>query len=147
MVGLGIINPKAQCEALLAKLLMRGLSLRGEPWKGILRHKAKHGQPHISFHVVMPKDFTPLKFHKAPFTLWRGILGLLAKCAKGGEKIGPQLLSKVLRSPIFGNSHILNAIGLHLGINRISEGEALVATSYYSKVHHLWDAQTQSWKD
>jgi len=73
--GLGIINPKAQCEALLAKLLMRGLSLRGELWKGILRHKAKHGQPHTSFHVVMPKDFTPLKFHKAPFTLWRGILG------------------------------------------------------------------------
>jgi hypothetical protein len=74
-------------------------------------------------------------------------LGLLAKCAKGGEKIGPQLLSKVLRSPIFGNSHILNANGLHLGINRISEGEALVMTSYYSKVHDLWDAQTQSWKD
>jgi hypothetical protein len=38
--GLGIIDPKAQFEALLAKLLVRGLALVGEPWKKILRHKA-----------------------------------------------------------------------------------------------------------
>ncbi len=36
--GLRIIDPKAQSEALLAKLLVRGLAPRGEPWKEILRH-------------------------------------------------------------------------------------------------------------
>jgi hypothetical protein len=37
--GLGIIDPKAQSEALLAKLLIRGLTLEGEPWKEIIRSK------------------------------------------------------------------------------------------------------------
>jgi len=37
--GLGIIDPKAQSEALLAKLLVRGLAPGGEPWKEILRHQ------------------------------------------------------------------------------------------------------------
>jgi hypothetical protein len=37
--GLGIIDPKAQSEALLAKLMIRGLSPGGEPWKEIIRSK------------------------------------------------------------------------------------------------------------
>jgi hypothetical protein len=37
--GLGIIDPKAQSEALLAKLLVRGLAPGGEPWKEIIRNK------------------------------------------------------------------------------------------------------------
>jgi hypothetical protein len=35
---LGIIDPKAQFEALFAKLLVRGLAPGGEPWKEILKH-------------------------------------------------------------------------------------------------------------
>jgi hypothetical protein len=38
--GLGIINPKTQSEALLAKLLVRGLAPGGEPWKELIRHHA-----------------------------------------------------------------------------------------------------------
>jgi hypothetical protein len=38
--GLGIIDPKTQSEALLVKLLIRGLEPGGEPWKELLRHKA-----------------------------------------------------------------------------------------------------------
>jgi hypothetical protein len=38
--GLGIIDPKTQSEALLSKLLIRGLAPRGEPWKELLRHRA-----------------------------------------------------------------------------------------------------------
>ncbi len=37
--GLGIIDPKTQSEALLAKLLVRGLAPGGEPWKELLRNK------------------------------------------------------------------------------------------------------------
>jgi hypothetical protein len=37
---LGIINPQTQLEALLAKLLVRGLALGNKPWKDLLRHKA-----------------------------------------------------------------------------------------------------------
>jgi len=35
----GIIDPKTQSEALLAKLLVRGLVPKGEPWKELIRQK------------------------------------------------------------------------------------------------------------
>lgn len=38
--GLGIIDLKTRSEALLAKLLVRGLASGGEPWKELVRHKA-----------------------------------------------------------------------------------------------------------
>jgi hypothetical protein len=37
--GLGIINPKMQSKALLAKLLVRGLAPGGKPWKELMRHR------------------------------------------------------------------------------------------------------------
>jgi hypothetical protein len=37
---LSIIDPKTQSEALLAKLLVRGLAPGGEPWKELIRHHA-----------------------------------------------------------------------------------------------------------
>ncbi len=37
--GLGIIDPKAQSEALVAKLMIRGLSPGAESWKEIIRSK------------------------------------------------------------------------------------------------------------
>jgi hypothetical protein len=42
--SLGIIDPKAQSEVLLAKLLVKGLAPRGEPWKEIIRHKTNYTQ-------------------------------------------------------------------------------------------------------
>ncbi len=38
--GLGIIDPKTQSEALLTKLLVRGLAPGGEPWKELIGHHA-----------------------------------------------------------------------------------------------------------
>jgi len=38
--GLGVKDPKAQSEALLAKLFIRGLTLSGEPRKELVRHNA-----------------------------------------------------------------------------------------------------------
>ncbi len=37
--GLGIIDPKTQSKALLAKLLVRGLAPGGEPWKELIMQK------------------------------------------------------------------------------------------------------------
>ncbi len=34
--GLGVTDPKSQSEALLAKLMIRGLAPRGEPWKELV---------------------------------------------------------------------------------------------------------------
>jgi len=38
--GLGMLDSKSQSKALLAKLLVRGLALGGEPSKELVRHKA-----------------------------------------------------------------------------------------------------------
>jgi len=37
--GLGIIHPKTEAEALLAKLVVRGLMLRTKPWKDLFIRK------------------------------------------------------------------------------------------------------------
>jgi hypothetical protein len=49
---LGIINPKAQSEVLLAKLLVKGLAPGGKLWKEILRHRAD--QVHLPVHNKGP---------------------------------------------------------------------------------------------
>ncbi len=63
--GLGIIDPKSQSEALLAKLLVRGLAPNDEPWKELVRHKTDqirlpiHGKgpttPDINWLFAAPK--------------------------------------------------------------------------------------------
>jgi hypothetical protein len=62
--GLGIIDPQAQSEALLAKLLVRGLALGGEPWKEILRHRAD--QVHLPVHGKGPSNSDINWFFAAP---------------------------------------------------------------------------------
>jgi len=66
--GLGIIDPKAQSEALLAKLFIRGLAHGGEPWKELLRHRAN--QVRLSVHGLGPSTqninwmFAAMKFKR-----------------------------------------------------------------------------------
>ncbi len=50
--GLGIIDLKTQSEALLAKLLIRGLAPGGKPWKELMRHKAN--QVRLLIHGLGP---------------------------------------------------------------------------------------------
>ncbi len=77
--GLGIIDPKSQSEALLAKLLVRGLAPRGEPWKELIRHHADqtklpiHGKGlnTTNIHWI----FAPLKLKREPCSMWKSILG------------------------------------------------------------------------
>jgi hypothetical protein len=52
--GLGVTDPKTQSEALLAKLLIRGLSPGGEPWKELVRHKAN--QTRLPVHGKGPSN-------------------------------------------------------------------------------------------
>jgi hypothetical protein len=50
--GLGIIDPKAQSETPLAKLLVRSFAPRREPWEEILRHRTD--QIHLLVHGKGP---------------------------------------------------------------------------------------------
>ncbi len=77
--GLGIIDPKTQSEALLAKLLIRGLAPGGEPWKELIRHKAD--QIRLPVHDKGPNTpdinwlFTAPKFKRIHCSMWKSIIG------------------------------------------------------------------------
>jgi hypothetical protein len=139
--GLGIIDPKAQSEALLAKLLVRGLAPGGEPWKDLLRHRAN--QVKLLVHGLGPptKDinwlFAATKL-KRPSTFWMSVRPALAKSE-------PTNSAEALKQPIFGNPLITNQEGKPLGINGKSEGNSL-ANAGHTRVRDLWDSKEKEWK-
>jgi hypothetical protein len=77
--GLGVTNPKSQSEALLVKLLVRGLAPGGEPWKKLMRHKAD--QTRLPVHGKGPSnpDFnwllTARKLKRLQCSMWKNIVG------------------------------------------------------------------------
>jgi hypothetical protein len=119
--GLGIIDPKTQSEALLAKLLVKGLALGEEPWKEFVRHKANqirlpvHGKgpntPDINWLFVAPK------LKRIQCSMWKKIVGAWLNVRPGLTKADPTNTAKTLRQPLFDNLSILNTSGTSLGIS------------------------------
>jgi hypothetical protein len=148
--GLGIIDPKTQSEALLAKLLVRGLAPRGEPWKEILRHKAN--QTKLPMHGMGPTTqdinwmFTAPKLKRPPTSLWKSILHSWLSVRPGLHKSEPTNSAEILRQPIFGNPLIKNRDGRSLGYIGKSKGNAL-ANAGRSRIRDLWDPDEEKWKD
>jgi hypothetical protein len=101
--GLGIIDPKAQSQALLAKLLVRGLARGGEPWKDILRHQAD--QVHLPVHGKRPSIpdinwfFVAPKLKKLKCSFWKNILGSWLNVRVGLAKSNPHPMQRFLDSP------------------------------------------------
>jgi hypothetical protein len=54
--GLEIIDPQTQAETLLAKLIVKGLSPRREPWMDLLQRIAMLTQPQRKTHFTMPPN-------------------------------------------------------------------------------------------
>jgi hypothetical protein len=99
--GLGIINPKAQSEALLAKLLVRGLALGGEPWKEILKHRVD--QVHLPVHGKGPSIpdinwfFAAPKLKQTKCSFWKNILGSWLNVRVSLAKFEPASHAEVFR--------------------------------------------------
>jgi hypothetical protein len=128
--GIGIIDPKTQSEALLAKLLIMGLEPGGEPWKELLRHKAN--QVMLPVHGLGPATqdinwlFAAKKLKRPPTSLWKSILSAWMNVRSGLSKMEPTNAAEVLRQPVFGNPLITNQDSKPLGLSGKSEGNALV---------------------
>jgi hypothetical protein len=141
--GLGIIDPKIQSEALLAKLLVRGLAPGGEPWKEQTKLPV-HGKgpdiPDINW------IFTAPKLKKSPCSIWKSILGAWINVRPGLTKEDPTSRAELLRQPLFGNLSLTNSRGLPLGVNGRSEGCAFTRSGH-TKVRDLWDWEAQDWKN
>jgi len=110
--GLGIIDPKAQSEALLAKLMIRGLSPGREPWKEIIRSKVDQIKLPVHNMGLDISDvnwiFVAPKLKRIQCSMWKSIVGAWMKVRPGLTKAIPTSTTKILRQPIFGNPLILN---------------------------------------
>jgi len=148
--GFGIIDPKTQFEALLAKLLIRGLEPGGEPWKELLRHKAN--QVMLPVHGLGPTTqdinllFAATKLKRPPTSLWKSILNAWMNVRPGLSKTEPTNVAEVLKQPVFGNPLITNQDSKPLGLNGRSEGNAL-ANAGHSRFGDFWDPEANSWKN
>jgi hypothetical protein len=147
--GLGVTDPKLQSEALLAKLMVRGLAPGDEPWKELIRHNADqtrlpvHGKgptnPNLNWLLVAPK----LKRFQA--SMWKSIVGAWLNVRTGLKKSDPMSGEEILRQPLFGNPSICNASGDPLGVSGRGEGSAL-AHSGCTRVKDLWNPESRNWK-
>ncbi len=144
--GLGIIDPKTQSEALLAKLLVRGLALGGEPWKELLRHKTN--QIKLSVHGMGPTTqdinwmFTATKLKRPLTSLWKSILHSWLSVRPGLCKSKPTNSAEILRQLIFGNPLITNQDGRPLGFSGKNKGNAL-ANAGHTRIRDFWDSDEE----
>jgi hypothetical protein len=99
--GLGVTNPKSQSEALLAKLLIRGLAPGGEPWKELVQHKAD--QTKLLVHGKGPSNadlnwlFAAPKLKRLQCSMWKSIVGAWLSIKPGLTKSNPSTVAKILR--------------------------------------------------
>jgi len=99
--GLGIIDPKSQSEALLAKVLIRGLAPGGEPWKEFIRKNAN--QIRLPVHGKGPPIpdinwlFAASKLKRTRPSMWKNILGSWLSVRPGLTKLNPTSTAKTLR--------------------------------------------------
>ncbi len=147
--GLGIIDPKAQSEAFLAKLMVKGLAPGGEPWKEIIQSKAD--QIKLLVHSMGPDTtnvnwiFSAPKLKRIPCSMWKSIVGTWMKVRPGLTKTPPTCTAEIFRQPIFGNPLILNLNGVPLGLSGLSEGNAFVCAGC-TRIKDLWNRERQEWK-
>jgi hypothetical protein len=147
--GLGIIDPKVQSEALLAKLFIKGLTLGGEPWKELLRHRAN--QVRLPVHGLGPSTqdinwmFVATKLKRPPTSLWKSILHAWMSVRPGLCKSEPTNSAETLRQPVFGNPLVVNQEGKPLGLSGRSERNSL-ANAGCSRVRDFWDTEEKEWK-
>jgi hypothetical protein len=147
--GLGIIDPKVQSKALLAKLFIRGLAPGGEPWKELLRHRAN--QLRLPVHELGPSTqdinwmFGPTKLKRPPTSLWKSILRAWMSVKPGLYKSELTNSAETLRQSVFGNPLIMNQEGKPLGLRGRSEGNSLTNAGC-SRVRDFWDPEEKEWK-
>jgi hypothetical protein len=147
--GLGIIDPKTQSEALLAKLLVKSLVPGGEPWKELVKHKAD--QIRLPVHDKGPNTpninwlFAAPKLNRIQCSMWKNIIGVWLNVRPGLTKADPTNAVETLRNPLFGNLSILNTSGTPLEIGGLREGCAFMHSGC-SQVKDLWNSENNEWK-
>jgi hypothetical protein len=132
--GLGIIDPKAQSEAHLAKLLIRGQAPGGEPSKELIRHKADQIRLPVCSKGPSTPDvnwiFAAPKVKRISCSIWKSIIVAWMKVRLGLIKEELTNNAKILRQLIFSNPLILSKSGIPLGLGGSRDGNAFARAGY-----------------
>ncbi len=104
--GLSVMEPKGLAHAFLVKLLIRGLTPSGEPWKTLVKWRASQTHP---FGRDAPTQdiewlFTTKTLKKTSSTLWNCIMAAWSKIKGNLRKAIHQNLEEVLKQPLFCNT-------------------------------------------
>ncbi len=133
----------------MAKLLVRGLALRGEPWKELIRQKADHII--LPMHGKRPNTsdinwlFAAPKLKRIRHSMWKNIVGSWLNVRLGLTKADPTSSAETLRQPLFGNPSIFNASGTLLGLRGLRDGSAF-ARHGCTRIKDLWNPKEGDWK-
>jgi hypothetical protein len=147
--GCGVIDPKTQSETLLAKLLIRGLALGGEPWKELLRFRADQIKLPVHGMGSNTQDinwlFAAPKLKRLPYSLWRSIVNAWMNVRPSLCKSEPTTYAELFRQPVFRNPLITNQENRSLGLSGRNKSNAFASVSC-SRVRDFWDSKTQGLK-
>jgi hypothetical protein len=134
---------------MLVKLFIKWLSLRAEPWKEQLKHKAEHVHSAGKMSTPWPSDinwlFEVVKPQINFYSSWKGIPGAWINIRGGINKADASSLAKILRQPIFESLQVLSSKDEPFRARNRNE-ERPLANKGITKLKHLWDAKTKAWK-
>ena len=115
--SLGIIDPELQSQALLGKLVIRGLTPRGQTWKLLLQQglstctpqRGGDWQPSIRWIFTL----APLTPPCSPFL--RSLLSVWRKLRHALSQVPPSCQEEMDIQPLIWSSQVTDSIGLQLG--------------------------------
>ena len=145
--GIKVFDPEAQANALLAKMIIRGLAPGNEPWKALLQHRVRSIQ--LDRGGTWPKDewwlFVASKILLQGSPLWQGIWKAWVSVRPGVRKMLPASREETLRQPLFFNENIRNEEGRMWGEIH-SQMFRFWAIRGITRVRHLWDSSLNTWR-
>jgi len=145
--GVKLLDPQIQTQALLAKMVVRGLTPGNEPWKALLRYKIRIGRPLGD--AKWPESPNWLFYSKGVrknnhSTLVDACIKAFISVRGNLTTVEPGEAEGKLRQQLFGNPLIVEEENIPLGMGE-KIGLHLWAKGGIGKVSDIWDVEREDW--
>jgi hypothetical protein len=108
--GIKVLDPQLQANALLTKILIRGLSPSWAPWKTFIRHKISNTHQFngrlwgVNGHWFI----TSCRLRMDGSHLWQGILKALTSLNLGRKQLPPTIWESIARQLLYDSCFLTN---------------------------------------
>ena len=115
--GVKILDPEWQTSALLVKLLIRGMAVRYEPWKTLVRYRVAQTKQSRYGRWLAHANWIMNSAHlvQQGSNMWQGVMKAWSTIQAGLEQQDPQSWSEIVRQPLFGNRFLTSEKGVQWG--------------------------------